>query len=40
MVAIELNRKVILIELNPKYIELARKRCNTLPILNQQTLPL
>ncbi len=38
--AIELGRKAILIELNPNYIKLAEKRCNTLPILNQTTLPI
>lgn len=38
MVSIELGRKAILIELNPAYIELARKRCNTQPILKQKEL--
>lgn len=34
MVAIELGRKAILIELNPDYIELARKRCDVTPGLH------
>ena len=31
MVALELGRKAILIELNPDYVELIRKRCNVTP---------
>jgi adenine-specific DNA methylase len=30
-VAIELGRKAILIELNPKYIDLIKERCNVTP---------
>jgi DNA modification methylase len=28
MVALELGRRAILIELNPKYVELIEQRCN------------
>jgi DNA modification methylase len=31
MVALELGRKAILIELNPKYIPLIEQRCNVTP---------
>jgi len=30
-VALELDRKAILIELNPKYVQLIRDRCNITP---------
>ena len=30
-VALELGRKVIGIELNPEYIEIAKRRCNVTP---------
>jgi len=31
MVALELGRKAILIELNPEYAEMAKQRCNVTP---------
>jgi hypothetical protein len=31
MVALELGRKAVLIELNPKYVELIRQRCDVTP---------
>lgn len=34
MVALELGRKAILIELNPKYVELIEQRCNVTPGLH------
>lgn len=39
MVALELGRKAILIELNPEYVSLARQRCSVTPGLPLDTLP-